>query len=114
MQVLPEGYVVFTTKELERNLRKLGKTPVHGLLDEGTRKLQANPYHNTYHLEGPFSHYRVLKIGDYRLFFAVCQECRALGHQSLFGCSDCAEKKDNSVIQFKMRHRSIAYDFRQQ
>ena len=114
MQVLPEGYVVFRTREFEKDLRKLGKTPIRPLVEQGTKKLQVNPYHNTYHLEGPFSYYRVLRIGDYRLYFAACQECRALGQQSLFGCTDCSEKKNNSVVQFRMRHRSIAYDFKQQ
>lgn len=52
---------------------------------------------------------RIVRVGDYRLVFAICEECRRFGFNALIKCKDCKKHGSNNVILFSVSHRSISY-----
>ena len=41
---------------------------------------------------------RKKRVGDDRITFVVCKQCRDLGHQGFNQCSDCDDTPDETVI----------------
>lgn len=77
------------------------KDRFHGLLD--------NPYHNTGFLKGVLRGKRSDRNGKTRFVFAVCEECRKLGHQKINRCLKCEENPDKTIIFFTLDWRGKAY-----
>lgn len=46
---------------------------------------------------------------SFRLLFAVCEECRRLGHQAENNCFGCSEMPDNTVYFFTISPHDDAY-----
>jgi mRNA-degrading endonuclease YafQ of YafQ-DinJ toxin-antitoxin module len=46
---------------------------------------------------------------SFRLIFAVCEECRRLGHSAVNNCFDCASQPDNTVYFFTIGPHDDAY-----
>jgi mRNA-degrading endonuclease RelE of RelBE toxin-antitoxin system len=62
------------------------------------------------YLRGAFRQYRRLRVGDYRVMFTVCYECRQKTFQDEVGCKSCPGKPGNSVVLQFVRKRGAAYD----
>lgn len=111
MQVPPDSYGCYRTRNLERTLNKLKKTDIPERFDETVKKLEVDPYRVSKHLEGLIKHFRTARVGaHYRLYLAICEDCRERGDQRKFGCLDCKEKPDKSVILFDLDPRPTAYE----
>lgn len=67
-------------------------------------KIAKDPYRgsgNIGHLQGEFRGLRRIRVRrNWRIYFAICEECRKLGYQSLRGCKDCKELPSNAVRLF--------------
>jgi mRNA-degrading endonuclease RelE of RelBE toxin-antitoxin system len=51
-----------------------------------------------------------MRVGDYRLIYAYCQDCKKHKHQNHNMCYGCSTKADNALIFFDVIHRSNDYD----
>lgn len=55
---------------------------------------------------------RVLRVGDWRVFFLLCEECKKEGYESRWGCPGCGtEIPVNSVVLKEIERRKNSYDF---
>lgn len=62
------------------------------------------------YLGGRYRQYRRLRVGDYRVMFTVCYECRQRKLQVEVGCEGCPGKPGNSVVLQFVRKREDAYE----
>ncbi len=62
------------------------------------------------YLGGRYRQYRRLRVGDYRVMFTVCYECRQKKSQDAVGCENCPGKPGNSVVLQFVRRREDAYE----
>jgi mRNA-degrading endonuclease RelE of RelBE toxin-antitoxin system len=53
---------------------------------------------------------RSLRRGDYRIIFAVCEECRKLDQVHLNNCKNCMKHGTNDIVMFTCGHRKHIYD----
>jgi mRNA-degrading endonuclease RelE of RelBE toxin-antitoxin system len=51
-----------------------------------------------------------MRVGDYRLIYAYCDDCKKHKHQFLNSCYGCGAKEDNALIFFDVIHRSNDYE----
>lgn len=51
-----------------------------------------------------------MRVGNYRMVYAYCEDCIAKGYDRLNQCYDCDSKNDNSIVFFDVFHRSKGYD----
>ncbi len=51
-----------------------------------------------------------MRVNDYRLIYAYCQDCKKYKHQSLNSCYGCGTKGDDALIFFDVIHRSNDYE----
>jgi len=72
--------------------------------------MKQDPYRNSIELIYELKGKRRVRIGDYRLIYAVCEECRKRGYIQFNQCYNCESKEDNSIIFFDIIHRPKGYD----
>ncbi len=51
-----------------------------------------------------------MRVGDYRLIYAYCEDCRKYKHEILNECYRCFEKDDTNLVFFDVIHRSNDYE----
>ena len=68
------------------------------------------PYESKRLVSPEFRGKRSLRKGDYRIIFAVCEECRKLGDVRINRCENCDEHALNDIILFVCGHRKHIYD----
>ena len=67
------AYNILYKKSVQRDLKKLGKTEAHRILDQLEKELSKKP--DSYPiLKGEFAGLRKYRIGDYRIIFALMDE----------------------------------------
>lgn len=91
-----------------KQLAKKNQTK-HSVLRERFYNLLENPYSNTGFLKGPLRGKRSDRNGDTRFIFAVCEECRKLGHSRVNSCMNCDENPDKTIIFFSTGLRENVY-----
>jgi len=102
-------YVPYQTDRFAKSLSKLDKpirTRVIKAIDE---EITVEPYRSdplAYSLKGK----REYRVGDYRIIFAICEECRAKRFERFNGCSDCKRHGRNDLILFDVGHRGRILD----
>ena len=85
------------TETFNKKLDELDKVQRERVVKTINRELSERPTHNTKFLKGEFAGKRVLRIGDIRVVFIICSECRNLGHKDRYNsqiCKDCEQKDD--------------------
>jgi len=92
-----------------KHLAKKNQTE-HLILRERFYILLEDPYNNTGFLNGPLRGKRSDRNGDIRFIFAICEECRKLGHTQRNSCANCDENPDSTVIFFAAGPRKNIYD----
>jgi hypothetical protein len=106
-------YQLYETDKAKKNRKKLGKggTHIKEAIKKAYRQLSEDPFHNTMFLKGPLRGKRKKKfMGEkLRIEFAICKECRKLGHKDLNKCVDCEYIPDNSVKIFDIFYREKGY-----
>lgn len=68
-------------------------------IENEMREIIANPFGNSFTLTGNLKGKRKKRIGDIRITFAYCKECRENGHECFNMCVDC-DKLNNEIIKF--------------
>lgn len=81
----------------------------HVILRERFYNLLENPFNDSGFLKGPLRGKRSDRNGKTRFVFAVCEECRKLGHTKLNSCADCSEIPDKTVVFFTTGFREHVY-----
>ena len=98
------------TKDIKNFRRKKDKKSIN-IIQKGIENLLLpDPYNNSESLTGPLKGKRKYKKSDVRIIFAICEECRKLGHTPLNGCNDCSSYEDNTLMFFKTGLRGNIYE----
>ena len=105
-------YRCFQTDEFRRSFRKLDSN-VQKRIDKTIREtLFYQPYESKELVAPELKGKRSLRVGNYRVIFAICEECRKLNYVRLNGCNDCRKHGTDDIIMFACTHRKHAYEIR--
>jgi mRNA-degrading endonuclease RelE of RelBE toxin-antitoxin system len=105
-------YVPYFTDDFDKHFKKLTKKDnslrhrILAKIDEMKKELPRNPIEYIGDLKGKWK----MRVGDYRLLYAYCKDCRAKGYERLNECLECKSKDDTSIVYFDVIHRSDGYD----
>ena len=64
------AYNIRYKRSVEKDLARLGKTEARQILDKIEKELSSHPYRYPI-LKGPFSGLRKMRMGDYRIIYAI-------------------------------------------
>ena len=105
-------YQCFRTDEFNRSFRKLDSS-IQKIIDKAIREVLFNqPYKSKKLVSPELKSKRSLRAQDYRVVFAICEECRESNYMRLNGCKDCKKHGTNDIIMFTCTHRKHAYKIR--
>lgn len=102
----PPPYKSVLKQEFARILASKKKKDIEFVkaVKEAIPRILENPYLNDswmgYEYAGMHKKYIKGPTG-YRILFAICEECRKLGHDKRLLCSDCTQNNDLVVVFFK-------------
>jgi mRNA-degrading endonuclease RelE of RelBE toxin-antitoxin system len=89
--------------KLDRHLRERVDTAIR-------EKLCMDPYgFDSKKLEEPYKGKRRLRVGNFRIIYAICEECRQFNYVEIIGCKDCKEHGRRDIILFSCDIRPHAY-----
>jgi mRNA-degrading endonuclease RelE of RelBE toxin-antitoxin system len=98
------------TDEFEKAFRKLD-TPVQKTIQKTIEEvLFRQPYASKKLISAEHKGKRSLRKGDYRILFAVCEECVKLREVDINRCKSCQSHGTNDVMIFTVGHRKKIYD----
>ncbi|MCJ7506159.1 hypothetical protein MUP05_06800 [Candidatus Bathyarchaeota archaeon] len=60
--------------------------------------IRADPFRKIDFGKGHYRVKRKRRVGDDRIIFVVCKQCRQLGHTAINGCPKCSGIKDETVV----------------
>jgi hypothetical protein len=87
---------VISQKNLKSN--KVRKKRINQKVDE----ILASPHRNIRFGAGRWRGKREERIGDDRIFFAICEQCRKEKHQIYNNCYNCKNKLGNTIRFFEI------------
>ncbi len=94
-------------KEFKKIDEKGVQTRIQQYIDES---LIFDPYHNTELLQGKqLKGRRRARIGNHRITFVICEECRKNQWREIFQCSDCKDKPNRFIRLIQVGHRGNVY-----
>ena len=103
-------YQCYRTDEFARAFSKLDSS-VQRMIDKSIQEiLYYRPYESRRLVSPEYKGKRSLRIKDYRIIFAICEECRKLNEMHLNGCRDCKKHGTNDIIMFTCGHRKHIYN----
>jgi mRNA-degrading endonuclease RelE of RelBE toxin-antitoxin system len=103
-------YTICKTAEFSKAFRKLDKN-TQKIIDKTIQfELTLQPYESKRLVASEFRGKRSFRKGDYRIIFAVCEECRLMGLVHLNACENCNKHATNDIILFVCGHRKHIYD----
>ncbi len=105
----PKRFILFETETFREQLDEYqsGEQP---RIEHKLEDLERDPYRKTIKLEAPFLGHRRFRIGDDRVVFTVCEECRKHSHQAHVKCEGCPGKPGNIVTLRFVGGRGSIYD----
>lgn len=103
------GYALLQTNDFARQLADLPRRE-SDRISKKLVDLESTPLRNTTLLYPPFRGRRRFRVGDYRVIFTICEECRKDGFQEDVGCGGCPGTPDRTVTLRAVRIRGNAYD----
>lgn len=109
MEDLTFTYRVFQTDEFYREFRKLDPQ-VQKMLDNAIQEILFHHPYESKILKGNLKGKRSLRVRNYRIVFAICEECRENNYVRLNGCKDCKKHGRNDIIMFTCGPRSEVYE----
>lgn len=101
-------YRPYATEHFNKSMSELHR-PVQQRADKAVAEIAADPYASDL-LKAPLKGKRDYRIGDYRIVYAVCDECRKENWIQMNGCSDCRKHGRSDFILFDVGHRGKIYD----
>jgi mRNA-degrading endonuclease RelE of RelBE toxin-antitoxin system len=75
-------------------------------IEEMKAEKPRNPVEYTADLKGKWK----MRVGDYRMPYAFCEDCQQKGYERLNQCYDCKSKNNNTIVFFDVFHRSKGYE----
>jgi mRNA-degrading endonuclease RelE of RelBE toxin-antitoxin system len=90
------------TEKFEKQLRKLGDKVRVKRINQKVDEILSFPYREIRFGAGRWRGKREERIGDDRLFFAICEQCRKEKHQAYNNCYNCEKIPDNTIRFFEM------------
>jgi mRNA-degrading endonuclease RelE of RelBE toxin-antitoxin system len=105
-------YEANLSDDFKENFRKLTKKDgtlrdrLLAKIEEMKAEKPRNPIEYIADLKGKWK----ARVGDYRMPYAYCQDCRQKGYERLNQCFECKSKTDSSIVFFDVFHRSKGYD----
>jgi mRNA-degrading endonuclease RelE of RelBE toxin-antitoxin system len=110
MEKLQFSYRCHKTIQFSKAFRKLDKR-AQKEIDKGIIEvLLLAPFESKKLVSPELRGKRSLRKGDYRIIFAMCEECRKLGEVRVNHCDNCQEHSANCIILFDCGHRKHIYD----
>ena len=99
------------TKQFEKIINSTKKKDITRVraVKAGVDKILEHPELNDGPLKGPLAGKRKLRVGDFRIVFAMCAECRETGHIHMNDCEFCCEASDRTIVFFDAQLRRKAY-----
>jgi mRNA-degrading endonuclease RelE of RelBE toxin-antitoxin system len=101
-------YRPYATDRFDKSRRQLDKSVLERV-EKAVREIATDPYASDL-LRVSLKGKRDRRVGEYRIVFAVCEECRRENWTGLNGCSDCKKHGRNDFILFDVGHRGRIYD----
>jgi mRNA-degrading endonuclease RelE of RelBE toxin-antitoxin system len=85
------------TRTFEKQLRKIRDVVRVKRIKEEVDEIVENPYRKIDFGAGRWRGKRKERIGDDRIMFTVCEQCKKEGHKKFNQCLDCANTPTNMV-----------------
>ncbi len=79
-------------------------------IDHRLEDLAEDPFRNTKTDLDPQGPGRIARVGDHRIIYRYCKDCRQIGAYKKVKCVDCAQCADETVKAFTFDDRDIVYD----
>ena len=89
-------YTPFFEGQLKK-LQKKDKIRTKRILKK-VKDICASPYDDIKFATGRYKGKREARVGNDRLLYIVCEQCRDLQHMNFNGCRECNQIKDETVI----------------
>jgi len=110
-----ENHPIFQMDDFQRKLewlrRKVDKTLADRIQDAIIQKIAIDPVRATKRIKAEsLKPQRVLRVGDWRLFFLYCAECRREGYVARWNCPNCSEIPDAGLVLCDIEKRGDAYE----
>jgi mRNA-degrading endonuclease RelE of RelBE toxin-antitoxin system len=106
----PFSYNLYKTDVFVKSFRKLDRN-VQKMLDSTIKNtLSAAPFETKKLVSPELKGKRSLRKGDYRIIFAVCEECTKLNEARLNRCENCSRHEPSDIVIFMCGHRKHIYD----
>jgi mRNA-degrading endonuclease RelE of RelBE toxin-antitoxin system len=93
------------TEKFEKQLKKIRDKVRLKRINEKVLEILDNPYRNIDFGAGYWRGKRKERVGDDRIFFAICEQCRREGHQTYNNCENCNIKPGNTIRFFQIVER---------
>jgi mRNA-degrading endonuclease RelE of RelBE toxin-antitoxin system len=111
---MPENHPVFKMDDFDRKMEWLRRKVDNSLADriEKTisQKIAEDPERATKRLQAQtLKPQRTLRIGDWRLFFIYCKECRNENYTQKWNCPNCKDIPEEALVLVDLEKRSDAY-----
>lgn len=101
-------YDAFFSDQFRNHLEKLTKrnTVLKKRILAKVKDMRNDPLGNSNELGGDFKGKRRIRVGDYRLIYAPCDDCRKKGYERFNNCYGCDSMPSNAIVYFDVLHRS--------
>lgn len=105
-------YVSYFSDDFKKHLKKLTKrdSNLKQRILKKVEEMQNDPFRNSKEYIADLKGKRKMRVGDYRLIYAVCKDCRAKEYEKINNCHKCESKKEDSIVYFDVIHRPHGYD----
>lgn len=90
-------YNILFTRTFEKQLNKLRDKIRISRIKQKTQEIAQAPYRNIDFGAGRWRGKRKETVGDDRIFFTICEQCRKEEHKKFNLCSDCETTPDNTI-----------------
>lgn len=104
------SYQCCKTAEFSKAFRKLDNNVQEVIENVIQDVLLRQPYESKRLVSPQLKGKRTLRKGDYRILFAICEECRKQHEERINNCRDCGRYEANSIMVFLCGSRKHIYD----
>lgn len=70
------------------------------------KDMRNDPLRNSIELVGDFKGKHRVRVGDYRLIYEPCNDCRKKEYEKFNNCSECDSMPSNAIVYFDVLQRS--------
>jgi mRNA-degrading endonuclease RelE of RelBE toxin-antitoxin system len=102
MKKFSQTYNKDFTEKFDKQLKKLGDKVRIRRINAKVDEILEFPYRNIDFGVGRWRGKRKERVGDDRIFFAICAQCRKERHQINNNCHNCESIPDNTIRFFEI------------